>query len=244
MTLKERFEELIHLPWDEFVEMEKNKNTSVDDMVLCALIRSCADTDNINAAKISFDRIDDIQEVPIKVNVPKFYIRYPNAKEIEVGGEQVKQLSEPKETKSDYDPATAKLRATLAEMRSMPRQVVNVVIATKRAVEKDKPIKNKIPSVKAVIVANLLYNAKKHRTRAIELIFDQIDGRLTRTVTLLGGNDVYVDDFSTLTAPANAVKDENGVYIAENELMTNAWLRGFANSNKGLEMLAEGLDGN
>lgn len=242
-TLKERFEELIHLPWDEFVIMEKDKNTSVDDMVLCALIRSCADTDNINAAKLSFDRIDEIQEVPVKVNVPKFYVRYPNAKKIESGG-KTKQIEAPKEAESDYDPATAKLRATLAEMRSMPRQVVNVVIATKRAVDKDKPIKNKIPSVKAVIVANLLHNAKKQRTRAIELIFDQIDGKLARTITLLGGNDVYVDDFSTLTAPANAIKDENGVYIAENELMTNAWLRGFANSQRGLEMLAEGLDGN
>lgn len=240
-TLKERFEELIHIPWDEFVEIEKDKNTSVDDMVLCSLIRSCADTDNINATKISFDRIDDIQEVPIKVNVPKFYIRYPNAKEIEAGG-KTNQVEAPKETESDYDPATAKLRATLAEMRGMPRQVVNVVIGTKRAVDKGSPVKNKIPSVKAVIVANLLYNAKKHRTRAIELIFDQIDGKLARTITLLGGNDVYVDDFSTLTAPANAIKDEDGVYIAENELMTNAWLRGFANSQKGLEMLAEGLD--
>ena len=78
-SLKERFEELIHLPWDEFMVMEKDKNTSVDDMVLCSLIRVCADTDNINATKLSFDRIDEIQEVPIKVNVPKFYIRYPNA---------------------------------------------------------------------------------------------------------------------------------------------------------------------
>ena len=137
---------------------------------------------------------------------------------------------------------TGKLRATLSEMRKMPRQVVNVVIGTKRALEKGKPNKNVIPSVKAVIVANLLYNAKKGRTRAVEVIFDQIDGRLARTITLLGGNDVYVDDFSTLIAPANAIKDENGVYIAENELMTNAWLRGFANSQKGLEMLTEGLD--
>lgn len=241
-SLKERFEELIHLPWDEFMVMEKDKNTSVDDMVLCSLIRVCADTDNINATKLSFDRIDEIQEVPIKVNVPKFYIRYPNAKEIETGGEANKQLDAPKEVESEYDPATAKLRATLSEMRKMPRQVVNVVIGTKRALEKGKPIKNVIPSVKAVIVANLLHNAKKGRTRAVEVIFDQIDGKLARTITLLGGNDVYVDDFSTLTAPANAIKDENGVYIAENELMTNAWLRGFANSQKGLEMLAEGLD--
>ena len=32
-TLKERFEELIHLPWDEFVEMEKDKTPQ--SMIWC-----------------------------------------------------------------------------------------------------------------------------------------------------------------------------------------------------------------
>ena len=59
---------------------------------------------------------------------------------------------------------------------------------------------------------------------------------------MLGGEDVYVDDYSTLVAPAHATKDEAGCYIAENKAMTNIWLRGFAQSQKGLEILAEGLD--
>lgn len=82
-----------------------------------------------------------------------------------------------------------------------------------------------MPQVKHVIVANLLRNVRKGRYRAIELVFDQIDGRLTRTITLLGGEDVYVDDYTLLTAPAGAIKDAEGYYIAENKVMTAAWLR-------------------
>ena len=96
--------------------------------------------------------------------------------------------------------------------------------------------------VKSVIVANLLKNVQKGRYKAIELVFDQIDGKLTRTIALLGGEDVYVDDFGTLVAPQHAQLGTDGVYYAENAIMTAAWLRGFANSQKGLESLVEGLD--
>ena len=48
--------------------------------------------------------------------------------------------------------------------------------------------------------------------------------------------------YSTLVAPQGAFKNEDGYYIAEDKEMTTRWLRGFANSQKGLEMIAEGLD--
>ena len=239
-SLKTRFEEIIHLDWGEFVELEKNKGSSVDDVVLCALIRACADTDDIAAVKLAFDRIDGLQETPIEIKVPKFYTRYMKAKEIEAGGKQL-TAPEAEAKKTDYDPATAKLRETLKEMRSMPQDVIRVVRGYKKKIDKGQPVKHD-PMVKSVIVANLLLNVRKGRFRAIELVFDQIDGKLTKTISLLGGSDVYVDDYSTLIAPAHATKDENGYYIAENELMTSAWLRGFAQSQKGLEILAEGLD--
>lgn len=240
-NLKDQFEKMLHLNWDVFIEMEKDKNISVDESVLCSLIRTCADTDEISATKLAFDRIEGMLEIPIEVKVPKFYTRYMNAKEIEPS---TKEIEAPKEAEveSTYDPATAKLRETLHEMRDMPRQVVNMVLATKKAVEKGKPIHNKIPMVKSVIVANLLYNVKKGRLRAIELVFDQIDGKLAKTITLLGGEDLYVPDYVTAVAPAGAIKDENGYYVAENKLMTTQWIRGFSRSQKGLEILAEGLD--
>jgi hypothetical protein len=240
-TLKDRFTEMIHMTWGEFVALESNKSASVDDSVLCSLIRICADTDDIAAAKLAFDRIDGLLETPIQIKVPKFYIRYVKAKEIEPGTRQIEAPeSTPADETSDYDPATAKLRETLREMRGMPQDVIRVVRLYKKHIDEGK-IEKHDPMVKSVIVANLLRNVKRGRYRAVELVFDQIDGKLTRTISLLGGDDVYVDDYTTLVAPADATKDESGCYISENKQMTTAWLRGFANSQKGLEILAEGL---
>lgn len=241
-NLKERFEELIHMNWSDFVFLEQDKGASVDDGVLCSLIRICADSDDIAAAKLAFDRVDGLLETPIEVKVPKFYTRYVKAKNIEPG---TKALEAPKDSKKDkastYDPATAKLRETLQEMRDMPQDVIRLVQGYKKRIDDGKESKHD-PMVKSVIVANLLKNVRKGRYKAIELVFDQIDGKLTRTITLLGGEDVYVDDYSTLIAPAVAIKDKNGYYIAENKIMTAAWIRGFSQSQKGLEMLADGLE--
>lgn len=241
-SLKSRFEELIHMTWGDFVLLERDKGASVDDGVLCSLIRICADTDEIAAIKLAFDRVDGLLTTPIEVKVPKFYTRYVKAKEVEPGQKAIDAPKDAKKEKaSDYDPATAKLRETLKEMRGMPQDVIRVVRLYKKHIDEGKTEKHD-PMVKSVIVANLLRNVRRGRYRAIELVFDQIDGKLTRTITLLGGDDVYVDDYNTLMAPAHATLDDKGCYIAENKLMTAAWLRGFANSQKGLEILAQGLE--
>jgi len=241
-TLKSRFEEIIHMEWGEFVQLEQDKSSKVDDLVLCSLIRTCADTDDVSAIKLAFDRIDGLLETPVEIKVPKFYTRYVNAKEVEAGTKQIQASEdEKKSSKSSYDPATAKLRETLREIRSMPQDVIRVIRLYKRRIEKGVTVEQQ-PKVKAVIVANLLKNVAKGRFRAVELVFDQIDGKLTRTITLLGGEDVYVDDYTALVAPAGAMIDKEGVYYAENKAMKSAWLRGFAQSQKGLEMITEGLE--
>lgn len=252
-SLKSRFEELIHMEWDDFYRLEKDKHATVDDTVLCKLIRTCADTDDIAAIKLAFDRIDGLQATLLEIKVPKFYLRYPNAKEIEAAPKELEagvknpNIAEP----TNYDPATAKLRETLQEMRGMPRQVITVVRRIKNKVEKaidenipipegdDRP---KIPMVKSVIVANLLRNVQKGKFKAVELVFDQIDGKLPKAIQLLGGEDIIVDDDRVLVAPSHSLVGEDGIYYAENKEMTAIWLRGFAQSQKGLEILAEGLD--
>lgn len=246
--LKSQFEELIHYPYDEYFKQKKARNNTVDERTLMSLIDICTDTDDIAAAKMSFDRIEGLLETPIHIKVPKFYIRYINATSVEHSDQ--KAIEAPQGSKAvegdDYDPATAKLRETLQRMRQMPEKIVPAILRVKKAVQEGKEVKlvppQKMPQVKHVMVANLLKNVRKGRFRAIELVFDQIDGKLTRTITLLGGEDVYVDDYTMLTAPAGATKDAEGYYIAENKVMTAAWLRGFAQSQKGLEMLAENLD--
>lgn len=250
-SLKSRFEELLHIDWYEFCKLEADKGSTVDDSALCSLIRICADSDDISAAKLAFDRADGIQATQIEIRVPKFYMRYPNAKEIEPGAAALEAPEDAdKKKKSNYDPASAKLRETLAEMRGMPRDVIRVVRLYKKRIEKSfadgtepKEDMHK-PMVKSVIVANLLRNVQKGKFKAIELVFDQIDGKLPKAIQLLGGEDVYVDDDQVLVAPANSLLGEDGVYYAENKAMTTIWLRGFANSQKGLEILAEGLEDN
>lgn len=241
-NLKTRFEELIHMNWSMFVELENDKAATVDDGVLCSLIRICSDSDDIPAIKLAFDRIDGLQEIPLEIKVPKFYVRYINAKDTEPS---VKGIEAPKDGSkkktSKYDPATAKLRETLQEMRKLPMGAITTVRSYKNRIDKGREAKFD-PMVKSVIVANLLKNVQRGRYRAIELVFDQIDGKLTRTITLLGGEDVYVDDYTTLIAPAHAIKDKNGVYIAENKLMTSVWIQGFAKSQKGLETLTAELE--
>lgn len=240
-SLKSRFEELIHLDWTEFVELEKNQGSSVDDSVLCTLIRTCADTDDIAAIKLAFDRVDGLLETLIEIKVPKFYTRYIKAKTIAPGTRQLEDKNETEDDANKFDPATAKLRETLKEMRGMPRDVIRVVRLYKRRIDKGIPVDHS-PKVKSVIVANLLKNVQKGRFKAVELVFDQIDGKLPKAINLLGGDDVYVDDVIETIAPAHAILGKDGVYYAENQIMTNLWLRGFAQSQKGLEILAEGLD--
>lgn len=241
-NLKTRFEELIHLDWGEFVELEQDPTASVDDVVLCSLIRVCADTDDIAAISLAFDRVDGLLDTLIEIKVPKFYKRYVNAKRVEASPKELQAgKGVEKEEPANYDPATAKLRETLKEMRGMPRDVIRVVRLYKGRIEKGKAVGSQ-PKVKAVIVANLLKHVTKGRFRAIELVFNQIDGKLPKAINLLGGDDVYVDDYSLLVAPAGSLKDENGVYYAEDKMMTTAWIRGFSQSAKGLEILAEGLE--
>lgn len=247
-TLKEQFEEFIHLPYDEYWTKKKSKSNTVDERTIMSLIDICTDTDDIAAVKMSFDRIEGMLETPIHVKVPKFYIRYINAKSVEQSDQKAIEPAQNTKQKQDddYDPATAKLRETLQKMRDMPEQIIPAILRVKKAVQADKDVKltgkQRMPQVKHVMVANLLRNVRKGRYRAIELVFEQIEGKLTRTITLLGGEDVYIDDYSRLMAPAGAVKDKDGHYIAEDNTMTTNWIRGFAKSQKGLEILAQGLE--
>lgn len=241
-SLKDRFEEMLHLRWDEFIKLENSDTATIDDDILCSLIRLCCDTSNISSIKMAFDRVEGSLEIPINIKVPKFYIRYVNAKEIEGGANNTSSSKDVARIEDHkFDPASAKLRETLTELRKMPKQVIGLILKNKQLVEEGRNIKG-VPQVKFVMMANLLLNVSEGNTKAVELVFEQIDGKIAKTITLLGGEDVYIDDFNLTIAPSHAIKDENGYYIAEDKVMSNNWLRGFSRSQKGLEMLAEGLD--
>ena len=223
--------------WSEFVKIEHDENATSDDAMICGLIRACADGD-MRSIKTAFARSDGEVEIPVHIKTPKFYVRYINAKEVEKGTEEIgvgKEKVE-QEKKEEYDIATAKLRETLNEMRKAPKKLVEVVLGMRTRVDDDfkkgvaLPKEESVPMVKSVISANLLHLAGYGNSAAVTEVFNQIDGKLAKTITLLGGEDVYVDDHMTEIAPAGSTKDESGYYVFENKAMTTLWLRGFSKS--------------
>lgn len=235
MNIADRFAEMLHMVWSEFLEIEHDENASSDDAMVCGLIRACADGD-MRSIKTAFARSDGEVEIPVQINTPKFYVRYLAAKEIEQSQNQLdtgnkKQI---KDEEKKYDLATAKLRETLNEMRKAPKKIVGVILSMRTRVDNDfkqgspMPARESIPMVKSVIAANLLHLAGYGNSAAVTEVFNQIDGKLAKTITLLGGEDVYIDNYDIEIAPSHAIKDENGYYVAENMMMTNVWLKGLA----------------
>lgn len=232
MNLGERFIELLHLNWAEYAKIEADEDGSSEDAMICGLIRACADGD-MRSIKTAFARSDGEIEIPVQIKTPKFYTRYLNAKEAEPGEKEI-EMGKQELKEKEYDMATAKLRDTLQEMRKAPKKIVTMILGMRTRVDTDikqgnaLPPSESIPLVKSVIAANLLHLAGYGNSNAVTEVFNQIDGKLAKVITLLGGEDVYLDDHITQIAPAHSIKDEDGVYVAENKTMTNLWLRGFA----------------
>lgn len=226
MALTDRFNEVLHWTWDKFWELENDPNATSEDALVCSFIRACGAGD-LRSIKHAFARSDGEVEIPIKFNVPKFYVRYLAAttidKEDGAGEKAVAPIA-----KEEYDVATSKLRATLDKMRTAPKALVPALLERRKFV--DEAMKNnltlpkEIPLVKSIICANLLSLANRGSSNAVTEVFNQLDGRLAKTITLLGGEDVYVDDYVTKIAPAGAAKDSKGIYVAENKAIANLWV--------------------
>jgi hypothetical protein len=232
MNLADRFTELLHMNWSDFVEIEADEDATSDDAMICGLIRACADGD-MRSIKTAFARSDGEVEIPVNIKTPKCYVRYLAAKDIKPADRSLDKGAETASEKK-YDIASAKLRETLNEMRKAPKKVVGVILGMRTRIDNDfkqgnpMPEDNVTPMVKSVIVANLLHLAGYGNSNAVTEVFNQIDGKLAKTISLLGGEDMYIDDLHTLIAPSHAIKDADGNYVAENREMTNGWVRGFA----------------
>lgn len=228
MTLTDRFNEIIHWTWDKFWELEHDPNASNVDAMICAFIRAMSEGDK-KSIKHGFARSDGEVEIPIEFKVPKFYVRYLVAKGVEGGSAKTqKQIAVPEEEISEYDVATAKLRDTLQEMKKAPKGVVRLLLAARKQIDhamlEEEKLPDHVPLVKSIICANFLHIAQSGDSEAIKDVFEQLDGRLAKTITILGGHDVYLDDYSTEKAPKGAIKDKDGVWVAENEAMANLWI--------------------
>jgi hypothetical protein len=108
----------------------------------------------------------------------------------------------------------------------LPKADVEEILLYRAAVDKKQPkfeLQVQSATVRTVIAANLLVMAHSGNTNAIEETFLQIEGQLEKVIKVLGGHDVFIDDYHTLEAPMNAHLVD-GVWIAENEAITNLWV--------------------
>lgn len=222
----EDFNKVIDLRYDDFLrELEEEKTSEYHDLLLLA---KAAMEHSFPAIKLSFNRIEGLQETPVEFEIPKFYVRYVNATSSEgAGGETPEASASVKPKEESYDPSIARLRDTLAKMRSLHKDVPNVAIQAKQAVDNGQDLGDKTPSVKALICANLILLSRK-KVNVVEFVFDQIYGKLVQKVKLLNGEDVYIDNHHDTIAPKGSYKDENGVWVKEDKGMQMAVITGFA----------------
>jgi hypothetical protein len=233
--------EVIDWNWSEFCKAELDADLSGLQGAVLSLVRRCSDG-KLGAIQLAIDRVDGKVETPIKVEYPKVFILFPDAKSVAlappdpssptaalVAPEDFNPLSEepaePEEEKVHL--ATMSLRETLRKMADTPRKVPLMIHQRKKEVEnaiaKNQPLpeEKNIPLVKSVIAANLLTLAESGKFEAITEVFDQIDGKLVETIRILG-EDMYITSY-ILEAPYGAKKNKDGVYYLEAPQISDTW---------------------
>lgn len=237
--------EVIHWRWDEFVRAEQDSKFSGLEGVVLSLVRTCSEG-KLGAIKLSIDRVDGKLDTPVKIEYPKVWFIYPEAKtlaaptnhdpapQLEPGTSLPAVLDQDPGDIPEEEPVssvTLTLRETLHKMADEKRSLVSVILKTKRDVEavlKQDPNADieQSPYVKSVIAANLLYLAiEKNNFDAITEVFDQIDGKLVETIRILG-DDIFLTQYA-LEAPATAVKNKEGVYMVEAKEIAEQWKQKF-----------------
>jgi hypothetical protein len=227
--------EVSNWKWDEFWRAERDHAYSSNEAAIFALIRSCA-MQKMDAIKLSLNRLDGKLKTPIKVEFPKVYYLYPNATlpaiesagphaalpEPEVMSGEIVE-AEPEEPEPDL--TTLSLRQTLAKMSDYPRALPHAIVEraelTEQWLRNQGPEPADIPLVKSVVAAHMLIMAQKRDITALSEVFDQVDGKLTETIQLLG-DDIYITSYVT-EAPPGAYVNEDGILQLEATVAQDLW---------------------
>lgn len=227
--------------WDEFVKAEHDKTYTSNQAMIFALIRSCA-MQKMDAIKMSLNRIDGKLKTPIKIEYPKIFYLFPNAKLSDNQGvtpEFLKTgniiypsngttgeiLPPPDIELEEDDIPSLSLRQTLTKMsdypRELPEAVVQLAEQTQQAIKNNQPLPDEIPLVKSVVAAHLLILAQRRDIGALNEVFDQIDGKLAETLQIIG-EDIYITSYAS-AAPAGAVINADGILQIEATQVQNLW---------------------
>lgn len=225
--------------WEEFCVAENDSKYTSNEAMIFAVIRACA-MEKLDAIKLALNRIDGKLVTPIKIEYPKMFYRYPNAKKIEgnapipqlEGGkfnavEVITKAEKVKPEESEPDLPSLSLRQTLTKMADHPRQVPDAIIQfatqTQQWLKGNADEPEEKPLVKSVVAAHLLKLAQERNVDALTEVFDQIDGKLVETLKVIG-EDVYIISYA-LEAPEGAYLNEEGVLQIEAPQAEDLWAK-------------------
>lgn len=252
--------EVTNWDWYEFVQAEHDKAYSTSDSIIFSLVRAVT-LQKMDAIRIALNRLDGKLKTPVKIEFPKVFYIYPNAKlpdiereslpapiveqNIDSGGPVEGEVIPPEDVgewqnEEEYTALpTLSLRETLAKMSDYPRDIPEQILSAAQQVEehvRGQPttLPPEIPRVKSVIAAHLLTMAQNRNIDAFYEVFDQIDGKLVETIQFLGpeGGDVHIPIYSG-EAPAGAYLNENGVLQIEATQAQDVWTQKLKQGIKG-----------
>lgn len=237
--LTDKFRDTIEFKWTDFITLEKNPHADNYDVVIATLVRACVGG-NLRAIKESLDRMDGKVITEVEMEYPRFYILYPNAKskvELPAGNvappveEVVDTTVGASRSESEEELPAGSLRAVLDKMLEAKKVTVASILESVRLLDEgasEDEIGN--PTVKAAMIAGLMQLVHKGRINAVIEVLDQIDGKVSEHIKMLGG-DVRVMNFSSV-APAEAELNADGVYEVSSPIITNVWTKALEKNTK------------
>ena len=224
--------------WDEFVLAENDGKYSTNESMVFGLIRACV-LQKMDAIKLSLNRMDGKLKTPIRIEMPKVYYLFPNAKPPEALPEKTLDVASDPTPEAlegqvitphvidqpERDLPSMSLREALSDMADQPRQlptgIINLALQTEQWIKKNAPQPREIPMVKSVVAAHLLVMAQNRDITALTEVFDQIDGKLVETLQVVG-DDMYLTSYSE-TAPEGAYLNKDGVVEIEATQSQDLW---------------------
>jgi hypothetical protein len=242
--------EVSNWQWSEFVKAEGDMSYTSNQAMIFALVRACA-MQNLQAIRLSINRLDGKLATPLKIEYPKIFYLYPNAKPPEVLAKRqelldnVAQLEQiaykhgmnpaitsaelrvvlAEEDEPEEDLPSLSIRQTVAKMsdysRELPQAVAEQATMTEQYMKNGGPKPSEDPMVKSVMAAHLLIMAQNRSIDALGEVFDSIDGKLAETFQVLG-EDLYITNYS-FTAPDTAYVNDDGVVQMEAIASQDMW---------------------
>lgn len=228
--------EVSNWQWSDFVKAENDKSYTSNQAMIFALVRACA-MQNLQAIRLSINRLDGKLATPLKIEYPKIFYLYPNAKPVELEAhkpsEIVNKEIEVLETAlsvvdtpdDEEDLPSLSIRQTVAKMAEYPRELPEAVAEqatmTEQYMKHGGPKPDEIPMVKSVMAAHLLIMAQNRSIDALGEVFDSIDGKLAETFQVLG-EDLFITNYGFI-APDNAYVNDDGVLQVEAISSQDMW---------------------